>query len=99
MKKFIVIAMALMLNCVSGAFLGATVGLEPIVGAVGMNLVAVAAGFMPADYSILRAGVYREIWTGEMVKKLRGGLAATWLDGIPDMSSLVDNDVIHLVDV
>lgn len=99
MKKFIVIAMALMLNCVSGAFLGATVGLEPIVGAVGMNIVAVAAGFMPAEYSILRAGVYREIWTGEMVKKLRGGLAATWLDGIPDMSSLVDNDVIHLVDV
>lgn len=99
MKKLFVIAMALMLNCVSGAFLGATVGLEPIVGAVGMNLVAVAAGFMPVDYSILRAGVYREIWTGEMVKKLRGGLEGTWLDGIPDASSLVENDVIHLVDV
>lgn len=91
--------MALMLNCVSGAFLGATVGLEPVIGAVGMNLVAVAAGFMPMETSILRAGVYREIWTGEMVKRLRGGLEGTWLEGIPDMSSLVENDVIHLVDV
>lgn len=99
MKKFFVIAMALMLNCISGATLGAAVGIEPIIGAAGMNLVAVAASFLPMEYSILRAGVYREIWTGEMVKKLRGGLEGTWLDGIPDMSALVDNDVIHLVDV
>ena len=33
------------------------------------------------------------------MKYLRQGLEATWLDGIPDNSSLVNNDVIHLVDV
>ena len=45
------------------------------------------------------AGVLKEVWTGELVKALRAGMEATWLDGIPDNSSLVDNDVIHLVDV
>jgi len=32
-------------------------------------------------------------------KGLRSGLEGSWLDGIPDQSSLVNNDVIHLVDV
>lgn len=45
------------------------------------------------------ATVFKEIWTGELVKYLRRGLEATWLDGIPDGSSIVNNDVIHLVDV
>ena len=47
----------------------------------------------------MRAGVLKEIWTGELVKALRAGLEGSFLDGIPDASSLVDNDVIHLVDV
>lgn len=34
-----------------------------------------------------------------MVKHLRRGLEATWLDGIPDSSSIVSKDVIHLVEV
>lgn len=45
------------------------------------------------------ATVFKEIWTGEMVKSLRGKTEGTWLDGIPDMSSITENDVIHLVDV
>lgn len=40
-----------------------------------------------------------EIWTGELVKSLRSGLEGSWLDGVPDQSSVVNNDVIHLVDV
>ena len=45
------------------------------------------------------ATVFREIWTGEMVKSLKGKMDGTWLDGVPDMSSIAENDVIHLVDV
>jgi len=45
------------------------------------------------------AGVLTEVWTGELVKSLRRGMEATWLDGVPDASSIVNNDVIHLVDV
>lgn len=45
------------------------------------------------------ATVAKEIWTGEMIKSLRGLLTAGFLKGIPDNSSIVKNDVIHLVDV
>lgn len=45
------------------------------------------------------AGVLKEVWTGEMVKSLREFMKGSWLDGIADSSSLVDNDTIHLVDV
>lgn len=75
-----------------------TVGLSPLAGAIGMNVVSgVIGGILPAG--TLREGVLTEIWTGELVKSLRAGLEGTWLDGVPDSSSVVNNDVIHLVDV
>ena len=90
--------MAVLVNCMMGGTLAAVVGADPMVGAVGLNVVAATVGdIFPAGS--LRAGVYTEVWTGELVKYLRQGLEATWLDGIPDNSSLVNNDVIHLVDV
>ena len=89
---------AVLVNCVMGSTLAAVVGLDPLAGAVGLNVVAATVGnVVPAGS--LRAGVYTEIWTGELVKYLRRGLEATWLDGIPDSSSIVNNDVIHLVEV
>lgn len=45
------------------------------------------------------ANVKREMWTGELVKTLRAGQEGTFLDGVPDQSSIAENDVIHLVDV
>lgn len=45
------------------------------------------------------ATILTEVWTGECVKSLRSGLDGSWLDGISDQSSIVNNDVIHLVDV
>lgn len=89
---------AVLVNCVMGSTLAAVVGVDPTVGAVGLNVVAATFGnVVPAGG--LCAGVYTEIWTGELVKHLRRGLEATWLDGIPDSSSIVNNDVIHLVEV
>lgn len=101
MKRFTFLAVltALMFNALTGAVLCAAVGVEPIVGAVGMNVVGAVGGMVAPAAGVLRAGVYKEVWIGEMVKKLRGGLLASWLDGIPDASSAVkDGDVIHLVD-
>ena len=89
---------AVLMNCVMGSTLAAVVGVDPTVGAVGLNVVAVISGSVFPSGSLC-AGVYTEIWTGELVKHLRRGLEATWLDGIPDSSSIVNNDVIHLVDV
>lgn len=102
MKKFITIMLALLFNCVVGAFAGGAVGISPVAGALGANVISGMAGLFitPASMSgIFRAGVLTEVWTGELVKALRAGLEASWLDGIPDASSVAENDVIHLVDV
>lgn len=97
-KRFVALLMAVLFNCVTGGMLAAAMGVSPIVGAVGMNCVGALLSGETAQ-GALRAGVCKEIWTGELVKSLRGFVAGTWLDGIPDNSSIVDNDVIHLVDV
>lgn len=48
---------------------------------------------------LLGAGVFVEIWVGEVIKKFRASEQATWLDGVPDYSQFVKNEIIHLVDV
>ncbi len=95
MKIFISLCTALLFNGLMGAVAGAAVGISPLVGALGMNAVSVVVDTLPSG---LRAGVLKEVWTGEVVKALRGRLEGSWLDGIPDSSSVVENDVIHLVD-
>ena len=90
---------ALLFNTLTGAVCASVLGFSPAAGAVGMNAVAAFMGMAPQSASILREGVYTEIWTGELVKVLRAGLEGTWLSGIPDQSSIVNNDVIHLVEV
>jgi len=90
---------ALLLNAVSGGTIALALGIDPVAGMVGMNAVGVIAGMGGMPVGALRAGVYTEVWTGELVKALRAGLEATWLDGVPDQSSIVNNDVIHLVEV
>lgn len=89
---------ALLFNAIAGATLAGTVGLPPVAGALGMNVLAAVIG-QAAPAGSLREGVYTEIWTGELVKTLRSGLEGSWLDGVTDQSSIAENDVIHLVDV
>ena len=98
MKKILAMIAAVLVNCFMGGTFAAVVGVDPAVGAVVLNVTAVIFGnVLPSG--ALGAGVYTEIWTGELVKALRRGLDGSWLDGIPDSSSIVNNDVIHLVDV
>lgn len=98
MKKMILMLTAVLVNCLTGAVFAHSVGIDPLAGAGVMNAVAAVAGNL-IPQGALGAGVYTEVWTGELVKYLRAGLEATWLDGIPDNSSIVENDVIHLVEV
>lgn len=89
---------ALLVNVVVGGLIALAVGVAPWIGAVALNVIAIAVGAcLPKD--ALRAGVFTEVWTGELVKSLRGGLEGSWLDGVPDQSTIVNNDVIHLVEV
>ena len=89
---------ALLVNVIVGGLIALAVGVAPWIGAVALNVIAIAVGAcLPKD--VLRVGVFTEVWTGELVKSLRGGLEGSWLDGVPDQSTIVNNDVIHLVDV
>ena len=98
MKTIVTLMLSVLFNAVSGSVIGMTVGLSPLAGALGANVIAlVAGGLLP--HGVLRAGVLTEIWTGELIKHLRGRLNGSWLDGVPDNSSLVNHDVIHMVDV
>ena len=98
-RKIVMLLAAVLFNTVTGAVFAAAAGISPGIGALCMNAVGVLTGMSGEASPVLRAGVYTEIWTGELVKMLRSGLAGTWLDGVPDQSSIVNNDVIHLVEV
>lgn len=99
MNRIIMMLCAVLLNAVMGGTMALALGVDPMTGALGANAVGVALGMAGMPDGVLRAGVLTEVWTGELVKGLRAGLEGTWLDGVPDQSSLVDNDVIHLVEV
>lgn len=89
---------ALLFNAVMGIVLASLLGVQPAVGAVvavGGSLLC--GNFMPAGCAF--EGVLTEVWTGELIKALRTGDKATFLDGLPDYSQYAENDVIHMVDV
>lgn len=94
MKRIFAFILAVAVNCIIGATLATAAGIAPVIGALTLN-VAGCVRMMPAGS--LLSGVYTEIWTGEVVKKLRADEHGTWLDGIPDYSAYAENDVIHLV--
>ena len=96
MKAFISIFTALLFNSLTGVVFAGVTGIAPMPAVFAANAAACLMQLVPQG---LRAGVLTEIWTGELVKSLRGKLDGTWLDGIPDASSVVNNDVIHLVEV
>ena len=99
MKTFLNIIVAVLFNCLMGGAVAIAAELPVAETMIGANVLGVLAGMAPQMSGVLRAGVLKEVWTGELVKALRAGMEATWLDQIPDMSSVAENDVIHLVDV
>jgi len=85
-------------NVIMGVILASMVGISPAYGAAsGIVVPMLLKGFMPAGAAM--EGVYTEVWTGELVRQLDAGLTASFLDGIPDYSARVNNEIIHLVDV
>lgn len=98
MKTIVRFVMSLVLCFVAGHAMATCLGADPVAGGTVAILVSAAAGhFLPSGCAL--DGVLVELWTGELVKAFKAALDGSWLDGIPDASSKVDNDVIHLVDV
>ena len=98
MKSLMKFMTGMLFNVVMGVVLASFIGVDAAYGAASGVVLPMALGcFMPGG--ALMEGVFTEVWTGELVKKLNAGLQATFLNGIPDYSTNVNNEVIHLVDV
>ena len=75
-KTFIKIASALIFNAIVGGVIAVLLGFGPLGGAVVACLIAIAIpGFMPEDAAC--DGVLTEVWTGELIRALRGKLDAS----------------------
>ena len=98
MKSLMKFMNGMLFNVVMGVVLASVIGVDAAYGAASGVVIPLAAGaFMPGG--ALMEGIYTEVWTGELVKKLNAGLQATFLKGIPDYSAHAKDEVIHLVAV
>jgi hypothetical protein len=111
MKKrklsFVAILINLVLALITGCFISAVMGFNPLIitaivfaGGTGMQFL-----FPDMLKGLALAGVYREIWTGELVESFQPQIEASFLNEIPDESRWVqssgngENQYIHLVDI
>ena len=106
MKKFLFALMGIIIGLTAtsamGATLGVVVGASPAAGAIALDSIAVGTRLMGglAPATALRAGLYAEAWTGELVKAFRAAATAVgWYNKIRSYDQYVQNDVIHLVDI
>jgi len=89
----------ILLSFITAIFVGtaiasaAAIPVLPVIGGL------TAVSFIPtgAGQGVAYAGLYKEVWTGELVKRFTH--TGTFLEGVPDYSRYVGNDVIHLVAV
>jgi hypothetical protein len=97
MKTFLRFMYSLLFAAFSGGVFAATAGLPavPVIG--GLAVVSMIPSSVPEGS--LRAGVYTEVWTREVVNQFKSGLTDTFLDGVLDYSQYVSGDsesqVIH----
>ena len=106
MRKILFILMGVLgsvaFNSAFGAGIASICGFDPVAGAVALNGVSIVSsmvgGVMPAGS--LFAGVYTEVWTGEMTKAFRNAVESLgWYNRIRSYDQYVENDVIHFVNL
>lgn len=106
MKKILFILMGIIgsvaFNSVCGAGVASVLGLDPLAGAAVLNGVSIvsslAGGAAPAGS--LMAGLFTEIWTGELIKAFRDDDESVgWYNRIRSYDQYVNKDVIHFVDL
>lgn len=106
MKRLILALMGIITGIAITSFMGGAmahaVGVNPIYGALCLNGVAVAAAAKgsAAPAGALRAGLYPEVWTAELIKAFRKAAEAVgWYNRIRSYDQYVEKDVIHFVDL
>jgi hypothetical protein len=93
-SKFLIgVMLSLMFSLLSGIVISEVSGFPalPITGLLFL------ASLVPMPGGVLRAGVYKEIWTAELIRKFRH--EGTFLTQIQAFDSYVNNEVIHLVEL
>jgi len=96
MKKILFLTMTLLLNFTVGGTIAAIVGAPPVAGGIALNVLAAISPCFGIDG--LRAGVFSEVWTGEMIKAFRTSMESVgWMNRIRSYDQYAENDVIHFV--
>lgn len=78
--------------------------ISPLYTMGGLTFISGVASFIPKGAGIALAGVYQEVWTGEVLKYLTNAEKDTFFEGIPDYSKYVsavgdEAQAINLVDM
>lgn len=97
-SKFLTALLALSICAIMGSSIAFAMGSNVLMGAIAGMAIGTALSFVPTPSGV-RAGVFVEVWTSELVKQFNHADKGTWLDGVPDYSRYSKNGVIHLVDV
>jgi hypothetical protein len=98
MKRIFMFLCALGISALFGGTMAVAAGLPAALGAVGGGGAALLSPLFGIDG--LRAGVYTEVWTGEMVKAFRTSVESIgWLNRIRSYDQYAENDVIHFVHI
>lgn len=91
------------LTCAMGAAIAFALGVNPLYGAIALNGVAVVCaikGKSLAPGNTLRAGLYPEVWTAEIIKAFRAAAEAVgWFNKIRSYDQYVEKDAMHFVDL
>jgi hypothetical protein len=97
MKKFIFM-FALFVSMAVGVFFSAAAGMPAVAGGIVGGGVALLSPLFGIEG--LRAGVYTEVWTGEMIKAFRTSVESVgWLNRIRSYDQYAENDAIHFVNI
>jgi len=96
-KLILSIFTSLLLAVVFGSFIASAVGLPALPVICFLGGISFVPGLMPKGVAMM--GVYREVWTKEVVKHFESGLKDTFLDGVTSFDQYVSGDeesqVIH----
>jgi len=96
--KFLAAFMAFFVSSLFGGGVAFAIGAPVAAGLTGGSVLSIVGSFLPRIAG-LHAGVYTEVWTGQVVEHFTHAQEGSFLDGIQDFSQYAENDVIHLVDV
>jgi len=94
MKTIKAIFFSVLVALIGGVGIATATGLPalPIIG--GLTFTSLIP---TGEAGVAYAGLYKEVWTGQLIKRFTH--KGTFLDGVPDYSRYVGNEVIHLVAV